>query len=129
MITGDSVMSAALRSRIRDLSATGENQYHCTMEFDPDFTGFAGHFEGNPIVPGVCMVEAARVIAEAATATQLRTTQIAQCRFRRPVCAGENADVTLKIADSATPGVRIVRADIRVGGAVSAQMRLEVEIL
>lgn len=123
----DSVMSAALRSRIRRLKATGKNEYSCVMEFDPDFTGFAGHFEGNPIVPGVCLIEAARVIAEAATATQLRTTQIAQCRFRRPVCAGENADATLKITDSETPGVRNIRADIRVGGATAAQMRLEVQ--
>ena len=125
----DSKISAVLRSRIRGLKATGENEYACVVEFDPDFTGFAGHFEGNPIVPGVCLIEAARVIAEEATATQLRTTQIAQCRFRRPVCAGENADATLKITDSETPGVRNIRTDLRVGGATAAQMRLEVQTL
>ena len=125
-MNGDSIMSAALRSRIRNLSATGENQYRCVMEFDPDFTGFAGHFEGNPIVPGVCLIEAARVIAEETTGKRLRTVGIAQCRFRRPVLAGESAEATLKIA--AGDAIKI-QAEFRIGGAISAQMRLEAEIL
>ena len=125
----DSKMSSALRSRIRGLRTTAENEYVCTMEFDPAFTGFEGHFEGNPIVPGVCLIEAARVIAEEATGQSTKTLKIAQCRFRRPILAGESADVTIKFADTPTPGVRNVRADFRVAGAVSAQLRLEATAL
>lgn len=127
MIVSDSKMSAALRSRIRGLASPAENEYVCTMEFDPAFTGFEGHFEGNPIVPGVCLIEAARIIAEEVTKGALRTVKIAQCRFRRPILAGESAAVTLKIADAATPGVRNIRADFRVGEALSAQLRMEAE--
>ena len=122
----DSKISSELRSRIRDLAPSAENEYRCTMEFDPDFTGFEGHFEGHPIVPGVCLIEAARVIAEEAVGASLKTLKIAQCRFRRPILAGESAAVTMKLGDTATPGVRNVRADFRVGEAMSAQMRLEV---
>ena len=128
MNTGDSVMSSALRSRIRDLSATGENQYHCVMEFDPGFTGFAGHFEGNPIVPGVCLIESARIVAEEVLASALRTAKIVQCRFRRPILAEERADVTVKLAD-AGPERRKVQAEFRVGGALSAQIKLELTAL
>ena len=126
MNVGDSKISSELRSRIRDLASPAENEYKCVMEFDPSFTGFEGHFEGNPIVPGVCLIEAARVIAEELTQRKLRTVKIAQCRFRRPIFAGESAAVALKLGDTATPGVRNVRADFRVGEALSAQMRLEV---
>lgn len=130
MSTVDSVMSAALRSRMRNLSATtGENQYHCVMEFDPAFTGFEGHFEGNPIVPGVCLIETARVVAEELTKHQLRTVKIAQSRFRRPIFAGESADATLKLSAGSTPETWKIQAEFRVGEAVSAQMRLEAEIL
>lgn len=129
MIVSDSKISSALRSRIRDLASPAENEYVCTMEFDPGFTGFAGHFEGNPIVPGVCMVEAARVIAEEIAGQPLRTMKIAQCRFRRPVLAGESAAVNLKISASAAPQLYNVRADFRVGEALSAQLRLEAEPL
>ena len=126
MNVGDSKISSELRSRIRDLASPAENQYNCVMEFDPAFTGFEGHFEGNPIVPGVCLIEAARVIAEETTGEALKTLKIAQCRFRRPIFAGETAAVTLKIADAPTPGVRSIRGDFRVDGAVSAQLHLEV---
>ena len=122
----DSKISSELRSRIRDLASPVKNEYRCSMEFDPTFTGFEGHFEGNPIVPGVCLIEAARVIAEEVVGAELKTLKIAQCRFRRPILAGETAAVTLKMADAPTPGVRSVRGDFRVGEAVSAQMHLEV---
>ena len=126
MNIGDSKISSALRSRIRGLASPAENEYRCSMEFDPGFTGFEGHFEGNPIVPGVCLIEAARVIAEEAAGKALKTLRIAQCRFRRPIFAGETAAVSLKIADAPTPGERSIRADFRVGEALSAQFRLEV---
>ena len=125
MIVGDSKISSELRSRIRDLASPAENEYVCTMEFDPAFTGFEGHFEGNPIVPGVCLIEAARVIAEEIAKQPLRTLKIAQCRFRRPVLAGESAAVNVKFSAAATPGQYNVRADFRVGEALSAQLRLE----
>ena len=126
MNDSDSKISYELRSRIRDLASPAENEYRCSMEFDPAFTGFEGHFEGNPIVPGVCLIESARVIAEAAVGERLKTLRIAQCRFRRPILAGETAAVSLKIADAPTPGVRSIRGDFRVDGAVSAQLHLEV---
>ncbi len=122
----DSKMSSALRARIRDLASPAENEYRCSLEFDPSFTGFEGHFDGNPIVPGVCLIEAARVIAEEAIGAGLKTLKIAQCRFRRPILAGESAAATVKLSDTPTPGVRNIRADFRIGDALSAQMRLEV---
>ena len=66
------------------------------------------------------------MIAEAAVGERLKTLRIAQCRFRRPILAGETAAVSLKIADAPTPGVRSIRGDFRVDGAVSAQLHLEV---
>ena len=121
----DSKMSAALRSRIRDLAPPAANEYVCVLDFDAGFTGFEGHFEGNPIVPGVCLIEAARVIVEEVTGQPLRTLKIAQCRFRRPVLAGESAAVHVKISDAAPPVQYIVRADFHVGEALSAQLKLE----
>ena len=121
----DSKMSAALRSRIRDLASPAANEYVCVLDFDPAFTGFEGHFEGNPIVPGVCLIEAARVIAEEVIGQSLQTLKIAQCRFRRPVSAGEIAAVNVKISAAAMPERYNVRADFHVGDALAAQLRLE----
>ena len=120
----DSKISAALRSRIRDLRATAENQYQCTMEFDPGFTGFEGHFEGNPIVPGVCLIQAARTAAEMVLSKGLAARSISNCRFRRPVLAGERAAVRIRL-EKTEDELWTIRADIRVGGGVCAQLQLK----
>ena len=127
MITSDSKMSAALRSRIRDLAPTAENRWACHLDFDPGFTGFEGHFEGNPIVPGVCLIETARLVAEEITGKKLRTGKIAQARFRRPIFAGERADATFKMTGPDEERIWNIQAEFRVGAAVSAQLRMELE--
>ena len=124
MESEDSVIGAALRSRVSGLRQAGEGEYVCAMDFDPAFRGFEGHFEGNPIVPGVCLIEATRVVAETVLERQLSTQRVAQCRFRRPVRAGERAEVKIKIGE-AEPEAWLVQADIRVEEAVCAQLRLK----
>ena len=123
-----SVMSAELRSRVAGLRQTGEGEYTCTIDFDPAFRGFEGHFEGNPIVPGVCLIQAARVTAEAALGKTLAARSMSNCRFRRPVLAGEQAAVTIKLDNTGEELWRI-RADIRVRGEICTRLQMEVAAL
>ena len=123
MNASDSVISRELRTRINDIRQTAEGEYTCEIHFDPAFRGFEGHFEGNQIVPGVCLIEAARVFAEEVLKNRLETRFSRQCRFRRPIFAGESADMKMKLAADA-PGTWNIQTEIRVGDAVSAQLRL-----
>ena len=123
MNTSDSVISRELRSRIGDIRRTADGEYTCVIRFDPAFRGFEGHFEGNPIVPGVCLIEAARVFAEEVLDKRLETRLAKQCRFRRPIFAEETADVKLKL-DADGPGAWKIQSEIRVEGGVSVQVRL-----
>lgn len=34
-----------------------ENKFHVEVELNPEHEIFLGHFPGNPVVPGVCMVQ------------------------------------------------------------------------
>lgn len=125
MDRSDSVISAALRARMRDRRRSEETgEELCTLDLDPGFPGFDGHFPGNPIVPGVCLIAAARVFAEEVLGLPLEVKEIRQCRFRRPVQAGECAEVRLRIAEP-EPGVRQVQASITVDGSPAAQLRLK----
>lgn len=36
---------------------TGEEVFNCQIKFNNDHAIFKGHFPGNPVVPGVCMIE------------------------------------------------------------------------
>ena len=125
MVRSDSVICAALRARMRDRRRSAETgEELCALDFDPGFPGFDGHFPGNPIVPGVCLIAAARIFAEEVLGLPLEVTEIRQCRFRRPVQAGERAEVRLRIAEP-EPCVRQIQASITVDGSPAAQMRLK----
>ena len=121
----DSVICAALRARVRERLRSDETgEYLCSLDFDPKFPGFDGHFPGNPIVPGVCLIAAARVFAEEVLMRSLAITEIRQCRFRRPVQTGERAEIRLRICEP-EPGIRQIQASITVDGSPAAQLRMK----
>ncbi len=124
----DSIISAELRKRLRDCVQTAENEYVCTVDFDPAFTGFDGHFEGNPIMPGVCLIELARVHAEQVLNKSLRTLAISHCRFRSPVLGGMSVNCKLLVRPEDDRHVRI-RSEIRVGDNPACQVRIKAEII
>jgi len=63
--------------------ADGGFSAHCA--FPAGFTGFRGHFAGKPVLPGVCLVQAALVLAERAGGEPLRLLEVASAKFFRPV--------------------------------------------
>lgn len=63
-----------------------------TLHFDKDFIGFAGHFPGHPILPGVCLVECGVELARRATKFPFHLTRIKQAKFFRPVEPGSDVD-------------------------------------
>ena len=124
----DSIISEQLRKRLHDCVQTAEQEYTCSIIFDPEFTGFQGHFEGNPIVPGVCLIELARVHAETALGCQLKTEEISQCRFRAPILAGMAASCKLLVRKLDETHVRL-QSEIRTGDNIACQVRLKAEIV
>lgn len=59
---------------------------------------FAGHFPGNPLVPGVLLLERALECAEAAVGHPLAIRAIVQAKFVAPLKPEELARVELKHA-------------------------------
>lgn len=127
MKNGDSVISSELRSRIRNVAETGSGTFEGTVSFDPGFRGFEGHFPGRPIVPGVCLIELVRVFAEVVLKRKLRCVGIPQCRFRRPVEAGD--EVKCRLRRTKCEGAASEwSADISVpDGGTACQMRMRLE--
>ena len=124
----DSVISEELRKRLGDHSQTADNEYLCKIHFDPAFRGFEGHFEGNPIVPGVCLIELARVHAEQVLNTVLLVREISQCRFRSPVLPRMEADCKLLVRKLDETHVKL-QSEIRIDGNTACQVRLKAEIV
>ena len=124
----DSTISEELRKRLRDCAQTADGEYVCKVHFDPAFRGFDGHFEGNPIVPGVCLIELARVHAENALGCCIKTEEISQCRFRSPVLGGMSVNCKLLVRPLDDRHVRI-QSEIRTGENPACQVRMKAEIL
>lgn len=118
----DSVIDGELRSRLTALRRTDDGEYRGDIVFDAGFRGFEGHFDGNPIVPGVCLIELVRVHAESVLGKSLEVNAIRNCRFRRPVLAGDAVTSKLKI-DAGDDGYRI-GGELDVSGGVACQVKL-----
>lgn len=62
-----------------------------------DLPAFAGHFEGNPIVPGVVLLDQALIRAQAFVAHDGVLWQVTQAKFLSPVGPGELLQFMLEI--------------------------------
>ena len=62
-------------------AATGENRWTGRITFNPDHAIFKGHFPGQPVVPGVCMMQIVKEVLEMALGRKMQVQQAAQVKF------------------------------------------------
>jgi len=91
--------------------------YRTPVRIDPSHPSLPGHFPGQPLVPGVVLLEA---VADALRAWRgQRLARIAEAKFVAPLLPGEDAQLVL--SDS---GAR-VRFEIRRGEVLLARGAIE----
>ena len=83
------------------------------FRFAADDPVFAGHFPGNPILPGVFQLELARISAESVLKCPLALREISKAKFRLPISPTETIRVELKLTEK--DGVVQARASFSVG--------------
>jgi 3-hydroxyacyl-[acyl-carrier-protein] dehydratase len=92
---------------------------------------FQGHFPGNPVMPGVLIIEC---LAQAAgclffskeadpTAKLMFLSGVDKARFRRPIVPGDQIIVNAEIV-SARLGLVKIKAEARVDGALCAEAEI-----
>ena len=99
-----SLLAKALEERIVRFGAAGEGKFEAELRFDPEFPGFAGHFEGNPLVPGVCLIQAAELLAERALQKPVAIRSIGQVKFFRPLLPEEHGVFTFTTGEGRLTG-------------------------
>ncbi len=112
-----SIIQSELLKRVRDFQRHDDGSYSAAITFDPAFTGFDGHFPGNPVVPAVCQLSAVEILAHMALGRQdVKLSTISHMKFRAPLVPNDTAtfsfsitqnenDITVK-ADVSTPKQR-----------------------
>lgn len=66
----------------------------------PDHPSLPGHFPGNPVVPGVVILDRVLDALEAECGVQLGALRLPQVKFMQPLLPGQTASVSL---DGAPP--------------------------
>lgn len=92
---------------------------------------FVGHFPGNPVMPGVLIVEALAQSAAILALAELKSesqrmfmlTGIEKARFRRPVVPGDQLEMEVTVIRSRGPLWKM-NAVARVGGEIAAEAEL-----
>jgi len=69
-----------------------------TVCIPADHPALPGHFPGNPVVPGVVLLDAVAALLE--SEWQLAVRGLPQVKFVRPLKPGEAADIVLERSDA-----------------------------
>ena len=93
-----SIIQSELLKRIHDFQRHDDGSYSAAITFDPAFTGFDGHFPGNPVVPAVCQLSAVEVLVHMALERQdLKLSTISLMKCRAPLLPNDTATFILHI--------------------------------
>lgn len=99
---------------------TNEHGAFCgEFTFPEGFIGFAGHFPGMPVLPGIVQIMAVLHTC-ASCGLPVRITDIKSCKFVHPVLPEQTMCVTATLSDNGQR--KTLQALTRLGEAVCAEM-------
>lgn len=91
------------------------DQRHDSFTIGHDHPSLEGHFPGNPVVPGVLVLDRVLAIAEAWSGQPVGAVGLPQVKFVQPLLPGQRAEVALQ-----RQGAR-VRFEVSHAGALLAR--------
>ncbi|MDF2381616.1 hypothetical protein JMG10_09090 [Nostoc ellipsosporum NOK] len=74
-----------------------ENAVTATVRFNDGHAIFAGHFPGQPVVPGVCMLQLIKEIMEQQTGKSLLMQEAPLCKFLSVIDPVKTPQVTAQV--------------------------------
>lgn len=79
-------------------SQNGENgSYKIQISLNPKHEIFKGHFPGNPVTPGVCMMQIVKELTENITQKNLFVKSASNIKFMAIINPNETPDLTLDL--------------------------------
>ncbi len=109
-------MEERFRQGVTELSATAE-RIDAAAAVDGDSPWFAGHFPGNPILPGIAILSLAKeaiLTAELRQGRRVAITGVGRVRFRLPVKPGDR--MAFAIAREELPGGTAYHVSVNLNG-------------
>jgi 3-hydroxyacyl-[acyl-carrier-protein] dehydratase len=73
-----------------------DGDYRAAFLFPRSFVGFQGHFPGNPILPGVCMIHSLLVLCQTRQERRLILKEIVSAKFYTGIGPGERIEFSCR---------------------------------
>lgn len=73
---------------------SADGKMTAVFSFPPAFAGFQGHFENNPVLPGICKIQAVMAMHDKAHGGEFRLKEVTQAKYFSPV--GPEQQVTVQ---------------------------------
>lgn len=70
--------------------AQDNGRINALLEINPNHRIFDGHFPGQPVVPGICMMQMMKEVLESAISDKVRLASADNIKFLRAIVPGEN---------------------------------------
>lgn len=83
---------------INSCSKTDTGNYIAKISLNPNHEIFKGHFPGNPVTPGVCMMQIIKDITEKITEQSLILTSASNIKFMAIINPEESPNLDLEIS-------------------------------
>lgn len=81
-----------------------EQTVHASIKLNPDHDVFKGHFPGNPVMPGVCMIQMIKELTEQATGKTIFLSVASNIKFMAIINPEKNDIIKLIIHISEVDG-------------------------
>lgn len=83
--------------KVNSLDHTDANKYLALISINPAHDVFKGHFPGNPIMPGVCMMQIIKELTEEVTKLPLTMQSLSNVKFMALINPDVNPDLRLEL--------------------------------
>jgi len=100
-----------------------EGSVKATLEINPAHSIFAGHFPGQPVVPGVCMVQIIKEVLEGVLGRSLQLQKADHIKFLSMIVPEEHTVIEASIAYSSDASGISVVAVLTKGGTVCLKLK------
>ena len=122
---GMNALKRELKSCMSQLIAGETNELSATFVIPSGFSGFKGHFPGKPVLPGVCMVQAALVMLAVWTQAPVTLSNLVSAKWFAPVMPEDELRFVCSGIRKTLPGTT-VKVRITRGGDKIADLSLKV---
>ena len=82
---------------VNSVTPRGEGKYGVSVILNKDHDIFKGHFPGNPVTPGACMLQVVKELTQDILGMQLMMTSAANVKFMALINPEKNPELLLEL--------------------------------